>query len=175
MPKANEGNIYHLVEHAAARLGFPRLELWQEASKALVEKKLPASNLLELIDPKVSAAMTFGDWLRGFGAAIDRGHDPSSFANFLRHIIVRIPNFQNWLSSRTSHNPAARPSERETVRQTLVQMRKEGQSLRGPQKRLAVEVAKRNNHTLGEPNWGQRAIVRHISEWLRDSPTHSRN
>jgi hypothetical protein len=34
----NEGNIYDLVERAAARQGVPRLELWQEVVAALIEK-----------------------------------------------------------------------------------------------------------------------------------------
>jgi hypothetical protein len=69
-----------------------------------------------------------------------------------------------------SKAPRGRPSERDTVRQTLAQMRAEGASLREPHKRLAEIVAKKNGRTLGDRRWDERTIVQHISEWLRENP-----
>jgi len=103
MPKAKEGNIYDLVEEAAARRGIPRLKLWQDAARALTEKQLQALNLSDRMDP----AMTFGEWLWGLRAAVDRENDPASCARILRHIIVRVSVFNKWLSkaSKTPRGP----------------------------------------------------------------------
>jgi hypothetical protein len=73
---SKEDNIYDLVERAAVRRKVPRFDLWQAAAKALVEKRLPASNLSE----RINAAMTLGDWLISFRTAVDRFNDPSGFA-----------------------------------------------------------------------------------------------
>jgi hypothetical protein len=66
--------------------------------------------------------------------------------------------------------PRGRPSARNTVRQTLAQMRAEGAPLREPHKRLAEIVAERNGRTLEDRGWDERTIVEHISEWLRENP-----
>ena len=42
MPRAKEGNIYDLVERAAARRDVPRLELWESVLSALIGKKFSA-------------------------------------------------------------------------------------------------------------------------------------
>jgi len=63
-----------------------------------------------------------------------------------------------------------RPSERDSVYQTLAQMRRDGVSLNKPQKTLAEEVASRNKVKLGDRGWGDRTIVQHVSDWLRENP-----
>jgi hypothetical protein len=45
MLKAKEGNIYDLVERAAARRREPRLDLWEAALTAILEEKLRPLNL----------------------------------------------------------------------------------------------------------------------------------
>lgn len=95
MPK--EGNIYDLVEHAAARRAVPRLELWQNVARALVNRELPALNLSVLLAPKTAPAMTIGAWLLGFRSAVDRHNDPSRCAHILKQIIVRVADFEKWL------------------------------------------------------------------------------
>jgi hypothetical protein len=86
MPK--QTNIYDLVERAAARRSIPRLELWQEATKALVTRELPAKNL-----------SVFVDWLIGFLGSVERFNDPNGGgrARILKNIIVRARDFDKWL------------------------------------------------------------------------------
>jgi hypothetical protein len=87
LPK--QSNIYDLVERAAARRGIPRLELWQDAARALVERELPTLNF--------SDSQGMG-WLSQFRAAVDRGNDPARFAaHIVKRIIVRIADFERWL------------------------------------------------------------------------------
>ena len=86
-------NIYDLVERAAVRRAVPRLELWQQAAKALVERQLPALNLSQRINPR-NSAMTFGDWLIGFRQSVARFNDPNHCAHILRCIPVRASDFE---------------------------------------------------------------------------------
>jgi hypothetical protein len=81
-----EGNIYDLIEREAARSRIPRIELWQSVAKALVEKRLEALRL----------PVQFS-WLVGFKAAVDRHNDPNICARILKHIIVRVSDFEKWL------------------------------------------------------------------------------
>jgi hypothetical protein len=94
-----KSNIYHLVERAAARprIATPRMELWQLAAEALVKKELATSNSSMVINPTVYPKMTFGDWLIGFRAAVNRGNDPSGFSHILKLIIVGSVDFEKWL------------------------------------------------------------------------------
>src|SRR5262249_42105378 len=66
--------------------------------------------------------------------------------------------------------PRGRPSERDSVYQTLAQMRRDGVSLNKLQKMLAEEVASRNGVKLGDRGWDDRTIVQHVSDWLRENP-----
>jgi hypothetical protein len=95
MPK--QTNIYDLVERAAARRAIPRLELWENTAKALIEGDLPAVNLSDRPAPQAAPKMTLGGWLRQFREAVDRGSDPNSFKHILMHIIVHISDFERWL------------------------------------------------------------------------------
>jgi len=63
-----------------------------------------------------------------------------------------------------------RPSERDSVYQTLAQMRRDGERLNKLQKTLAQEVASRNGHKLGDRGWDDRTIIQHVSDWLRENP-----
>jgi hypothetical protein len=92
LPK--EDNIFDLVERTAARHGIPRLEMWQQSAKALVEGELPASNLLEKPLATAHPTMTYRDWLVGYRASVDRGNEPTSLT--LKHIIVRTSEFEKW-------------------------------------------------------------------------------
>jgi hypothetical protein len=63
-----------------------------------------------------------------------------------------------------------RPTAREIVGQILTQMRAEGLALRESHPLLAKMVAARNNCALGDRNWHEITIVRHVSKWLRENP-----
>jgi hypothetical protein len=92
MPK--EINIFDAVERGAARHGIPRLQLWQDAAKALIEKSLPIAKVLEPTTPA-----DIESWLFGFRASVDRYNDPhgGGRARILKHIIVREADFERWL------------------------------------------------------------------------------
>jgi hypothetical protein len=93
---ATQSDIYNLVERAAARRGVPRLQLWQAAAAALVEKRLLALNLSERMNPGM--AMTVADWLIRFRRAVDRSNDPNNFAaHILKRIFIRESAFEQWL------------------------------------------------------------------------------
>jgi len=62
-------NIYDLVERASARHAIPRLQLWQEAAKALTENELRVLNQSERLSP--AGAPTIAKWLSDFRAAVD--------------------------------------------------------------------------------------------------------
>jgi len=62
-----------------------------------------------------------------------------------------------------------RPSAREEIRQTLLQMKEEGVSLNPPLLALAAEVAKRNGKTFDDRNWDDRTVIAHISEFLHEA------
>jgi hypothetical protein len=63
MPK--EINIFDAVERGAARHGIPRLQLWQDAAKALIEKSLPIAKVLEPTTPA-----DIESWLFGFAPVL---------------------------------------------------------------------------------------------------------
>ena len=92
-------NIYDLVEHAAARHGIPRLQLWQQVAKALTDRKLRIQNdLSEVLGPHPHVQPTLAQWLVGFRAAVDRYNDPNrGMARILKHIIVTNADFESWL------------------------------------------------------------------------------
>ena len=94
----NTDNIFDLVERAAADDGIPRLQLWQETARALIENDIPALNLSDLVNPTAATALTFGGWLPGFRNAVDRYNDPHrGIARVLKRIIVRKADFDRWL------------------------------------------------------------------------------
>jgi hypothetical protein len=114
MPK--EINIFDAVERAAARHGIPRLQLWQRAARALIERSLP---IVRVLEPVTHAEIE--NWLIGFRAGVDRYNDPhgGNRAQVLKHIIVREAGFETWLrgahklrrgpqSSTTGYRDAAR-------------------------------------------------------------------
>jgi hypothetical protein len=97
-------NIYDLVERTAAtpRCEFPRLELWEDAARALIKGRLRATNLSDRPAPH-SSTMNLRGWLRQFQEALARGgSDPSSFKPILRSIIVRTADFDKWLQGARS-------------------------------------------------------------------------
>jgi hypothetical protein len=96
---SRQDNIYDLVERAAVRRTIPRLELWQSVIRALLKRELPSLNLSSPMDPKVPIP-TFGDWLVGVRNAVDRHNDPNSCARILKHIMVRVSDFDQWLRQR---------------------------------------------------------------------------
>ena len=63
-----------------------------------------------------------------------------------------------------------RPTAREIVGQILTYMRAEGASLHGPHALLAKVIAARNNRALGDRNWNETTIRKHVREWLRENP-----
>jgi excisionase family DNA binding protein len=63
-----------------------------------------------------------------------------------------------------------RPTAREIVGQILTHMRAEGSSLHYPHALLAKVVAARNNRALGDRNWNESTIKKHVREWLRENP-----
>jgi hypothetical protein len=63
-----------------------------------------------------------------------------------------------------------RPTAREIVGQILMYMRAEGASLREPYAQLAKMVAARNNRALGDRDWNETTILKHIRKWLRKNP-----
>jgi hypothetical protein len=91
-------NLYDLVERAAARGRVPRLELWVEAARAVVENKLAVINRFEQPFPGRSPK-TYDDWLPEFVAAVRRGSDPNDFRHILKRIIVSISHFAKWLKN----------------------------------------------------------------------------
>jgi hypothetical protein len=106
-------SFYDLVERSAARLRTPRLEFWQSVARALLNKQLPALNVLELINPKIYPAMTYADWLIGFRASADRHNDPAICRDILNQIIVRPSDFEKWL--RNGKKRSQRGPERGTT------------------------------------------------------------
>jgi hypothetical protein len=63
-----------------------------------------------------------------------------------------------------------RPSTREIVGQILTEMRAEGLALGESHPLLAKMVAARNKCALGDRNWHEITIVKHVSKWLRENP-----
>jgi hypothetical protein len=102
-----QSNIYDLVEHAAARHGIPRLQLWQEVAKALTERKLAIQNDLSE-RPHPMGGPTLAEWLIDFRAAVDRYNDPNRrMVHILKRIIVRTVDFERWFrrANRLSRGP----------------------------------------------------------------------
>lgn len=100
MRKPKEGNIYDLVERAAARRQVPRLEVWEEVLRAVIEKKLRPLNLSlsERPNPVANPAITWGVWFSGILQAVAaRRFDPDSVAHIFRKIIVRCSDFESLL------------------------------------------------------------------------------
>jgi len=62
-----------------------------------------------------------------------------------------------------------RPTQREQVYDELRKMREEGKNMTRPQKALANEVARRANKNIGDRNWNERTIIKHVSKWLHDN------
>ena len=52
-------------------------------------------------------------------------------------------------------------------------MRDEGYSLNRPQKALAVEIARRNSKQIGGQGWSERAVIKHVSDWLKEKRIQS--
>src|SRR5208337_2616258 len=95
MPKC--GTFCDLVERTAARERLPRLELWQDAAKALIDGNLSAVNPLDCLSLRTTPQMNWGrGWLRHFLAAVQRGSDPSSFKHILKLITVSKTEFKKW-------------------------------------------------------------------------------
>jgi hypothetical protein len=71
MPKAREKNLYDLVEDAAARRGVPRLKLWEDILRALIDETLhPLNlNLSERPNP-TGSAITYRGWFSGILHAV---------------------------------------------------------------------------------------------------------
>ena len=88
--------------------------------------------------------------------------------------VESVPRGDEKIVSFPTGSPKARrgrPTEKEIVRRTLLQMRHEGANLREPHKRLAEIVAERNGRALNKNRgWDERTIVEHISQWLREFP-----
>ena len=97
MPK--QSNIYDLVEGEAARRGVPRLKLWEEALRALIEEKLRPLNLnLSERPDAVASPTTYRGWLNDIlGYTADRRFDPGRIAHTFRKIMVRHSDFESWL------------------------------------------------------------------------------
>jgi hypothetical protein len=73
------------------------LELWENTATALIEGRLPVFNRLDRLNPRTTPKMSLGrGWLRHFRLAVQRGSDPSSFKQILKHIIVRTADFEKW-------------------------------------------------------------------------------
>jgi hypothetical protein len=106
MPNTN--NIYDLVERAAARRRVPRLELWQEAAKALVEGRLHVINRFEKPFPG-APVKSYDVWLREFAAAINWTSDPNDFRRILKRIIVLTSDFAKWLNNAPSGSRGPQP------------------------------------------------------------------
>ena len=69
---------------------------------------------------------------------------------------------------------AGRPTNRDLVRKTLSAMRDERCSMDLPQKALAEQIVRRNNQQFGARGWSERAVLKHVSDWLKEnslSPT----
>lgn len=146
---SKEDNIYDLVERAAAQRKVPRLELWQKTARALVDGELSSLNLFEVLQPRTSPTLTLAIWLRGFGAAMDRGNDPGRLAHILKHIIVRKADFQRWLgkANKSARGPeygttGYRTSDRKAFRR-ISQLIKDGKArgAYGAALQLADELA----------------------------------
>jgi len=98
-----DDTLFDLVEHAAVRELIPRLELWEETAKALIDGDLPAANLLDGLSPRTTPKTSIGrGWLRQFLEAVERGSDPSSFKHILKLIIVRKRDFEKWRNKTSS-------------------------------------------------------------------------
>jgi hypothetical protein len=78
--------------------------------------------------------------------------------------------FSNTARKVITFSKPGRPTAREIVGQILTQMRAEGSALRESHPLLAKMVAARNNCALGDRNWHEITIVRHVSKWLRENP-----
>jgi hypothetical protein len=149
MPK--EGNIYDLVERAAARRGVPRLELWEEALRALTEKRLKPLNL-DLSEPpnlRASPNITYGGWLSDIlRATVDRRFDPARVRYLFGTIRVRLSDFESWLRKASIGSRGPRPNTtgyRDSDRRLFPRMRQliksgEARSAHGAAKILAEEL-----------------------------------
>jgi hypothetical protein len=118
MPKAKEGNIYDLVERAAARRQEPRLDLWEVALRAILEEKLRPLNLKlpKRPDPigviRRSPSQTYRDWLSGILIAVAaRRFDPNSVAHIFRKIVVRCSDFESLLRKGNIGGRGPKPGE----------------------------------------------------------------
>jgi hypothetical protein len=94
-------NIYDLVERAAARRQVPRLELWEEAARALEEEKLAVINRFQQPFPE-RLPKTYHDWFPEFRAAVLRGSDPNDFRHILKYVLVTVSDFSKWLNNASS-------------------------------------------------------------------------
>jgi hypothetical protein len=97
VPKPKEGNIYDLVERAAARRHVPRLELWELVLRALIEEELLPSNVeLSDLPNRRASQIEYRDWFDDIlNAVIDRGFDPASVWYLFKKIIVRRWDFES--------------------------------------------------------------------------------
>ncbi len=114
MPKAKVGNIYDLVERAAARRGIPQLELWEKVLKALIEDKLRPLNLSlsEKPNPVAAPAVKYGGWFSDLlRAVVARRFDPNSVAHIFRKIIVRCSDFESLLRKGNVGGRGPKPGE----------------------------------------------------------------
>lgn len=152
MPK--KGNIYDLVERAAARRSVPRLELWEVALTALTQKMLRPLNL-DLAgrpDPAASPSITYGVWLNGLLHAVaNRRFDPDSVAHIFRNITVRHSDFESLLRKGNVGSRGPKPGEtgfQRTDRKLFPKIKHliesgKAQSPYGAALTLAVEIAGR--------------------------------
>jgi len=114
MPKAKEGNIYDLVERAAARRQVPRLELWEIVLRALIEGKLPPLNLSisERPDHFGAPATTYGGWFSDIlRAVVTRRFDPNIVAHIFRQILVSRSDFESLLRRGNIGGRGPKPGE----------------------------------------------------------------
>jgi hypothetical protein len=114
MLKAKEGNIYDLVECAAARRQVPRLDLWEAALRAIIEEKIRPLNLQVSDLPNVigNSAQTYHVWLSGIlRAVVARRFDPNSVAHIFKAIIVRGSDFESLLRKGNIGGRGPKPGE----------------------------------------------------------------
>jgi hypothetical protein len=62
-----------------------------------------------------------------------------------------------------------RPTTRDLIRNTLSLMHEEGVSLNRVQMALATEIVQRNGKQFNAPGWSERTVLKHVSDWLKDS------
>jgi hypothetical protein len=142
--------------------------VWQKAAKALVQGRLPIVNT-----PSDQLTPVFvRNWLSQLPAVVDNGREPrGGIARILNYIFANDADFENWFGRDClpTRNVGGRTSVSEQVSDTLNKMQAEGWDMSLPYKRLAEQIAQRNNTKLGERNWNERTITRHVSKWFCDN------